>query len=82
MDMLIRGAIWLLNAYSLMIFACVIISWMPELQRNKVAEILSRAVDPFLALFRRYIPTVGGWDLSPIVAMGLLQLAVSGLARW
>ena len=82
MDILIRSAIWLLNAYSLMIFACIIIRWVPELQHNKVAEILSRIVDPFLAIFRRFIPTLGGWDISPIVAMGLLQLAVSGLARW
>jgi len=82
MDMLIRGAIWLLNAYSLMILACIIISWVPELGRNKVAEILSRLVDPFLAFFRNWLPAIGGLDISSMVAIGLLQLAASGLARW
>jgi len=82
MDMIIRVAIWLLNAYSLMILACVIISWVPDLQRNKLAEILSRIVDPFLAFFRSWIPPIGGLDISPMVAIGLLHLAATGLARW
>jgi len=82
MDMLIRVAIWLLNAYSWMILVCVIISWVPELGRNKGAEILSRLVDPFLALFRRWIPLIGALDISPLVAMALLQLAARGLASW
>ena len=82
MDMLINGAVWLLNAYSLMILACVIIRWIPELQHNKIAEILSRIVDPFLAMFRRVIPPIGGLDLSAMIAMVLLQMAASGLARW
>lgn len=82
MEMLIRSAILLLDIYTWMILACVIISWIPELQRNKVAEMLSRIVDPFLALFRQFIPPIGMLDISPIVAMGLLRLAASGLARW
>jgi len=82
MDMLISVAIWLLNAYSWMILICVIISWVPELGRNKVAEILSRLVDPFLALFRRWIPPIGVLDISPMVAMALLQLAARGLSSW
>jgi len=82
MDLLINVAVWLLNAYSMMIFICVIISWLPELQHNKIAEILSRIVDPFLAMFRRFIPPIGGVDLSSVIALILLRLAASGLARW
>ena len=82
MNMLIRGAAWLLNAYSMMIIVCVVISWIPELQNNKIAEILGRIVDPFLAIFRKVIPPIGGLDLSSMIAVILLQLAASGLARW
>ena len=82
MEILIRGAVWLLNAYSWMVFACVILSWFPELQRNKIAEILSRIVDPFLAIFRKFIPSIGGWDVSPLVAILLLHFAALGLSRW
>ena len=82
MRMLISSAIWLLDAYSLMIFICIIISWVPEWQQSKFAEILSRIVDPFLAPFRRWIPPLGGWDISAVVAITLLQLAARGLASW
>ena len=82
MNMVIRGVIWLLNAYSWMILACIIISWVPELGRNKVAELLSRLVDPFLALFRKWIPPFGALDLSPMIALALLQVAARGLASW
>ena len=82
MRMLITGAIWLLNAYSMMIFACIIISWFPELQRNKIAEILSRLVDPLLAPFRRIIPPIGALDISAAVVLLLIQLAVRGLSSW
>ena len=82
MDILISWAILLLHAYTMMIIACVIIRWVPELQHNKVAEILSRIVDPFLAMFRRFIPSFGGWDFTSVIAVALLQLAASGLAQW
>jgi len=82
MDMLIRGAVWLLSAYNLMIFACVVLSYFPELQRNKVAEILSRLVDPVLAPFRKIIPPIGNFDITGLVVMLLIQIAISGLLRW
>lgn len=82
MEMIIRSFILILNVYNLMIFACVILSWFPELQRNKIAEVLSRLVDPFLAIFRRFIPNIGGLDISPLVAILLIQLAIRGLMSW
>ena len=82
MEMLISTAILVLDIYTWMILACVIISWIPELQRNKIAEILSRIVDPFLAIFRRFIPPIGMLDITPLVAMMLLQLSATGLSRW
>jgi len=82
MEILLQGAIWLLNLYSMMIFACIILSWFPELQRNKFAEILSRLVDPFLAPFRRIIPPIGALDISAAVALLLIQFAIRGLSSW
>ena len=82
MEVLIRVAVWLLNAYNVMILVCVVISYLPELQRSKFAEILSRMVDPFLAIFRRFVPSIGGLDVSPLLAMVLLSLAAAGLASW
>ncbi|MCL1989775.1 MAG: YggT family protein [Defluviitaleaceae bacterium] len=82
MDILIDGVIWVLNAYTMMISACILLSWFPELQRNRVAEILSRLVDPILAPFRSIIPPIGNMDISALVVILLLRLAVEGLSRW
>jgi len=82
MDILIRGAIWLLTAYNLMILVCVLLTLFPELQRNKVAGILSRLVDPVLAPFRKLIPPIGNLDITALVVMLLIQIAISGLLRW
>jgi len=82
MDMLIRSAITLLNAYQFMILAYIISRLFPEFQNSKIAELLNRIVEPFLAIFRNVIPPIGGFDLSAMVAITLLQLAATGLSQW
>jgi len=82
MGFIIRGLVWLLDIYSMMIFACIVLSFFPELQRNKIAEILSNLVDPFLAPFRKIMPPIGMLDISATVALLLLHFAARGLASW
>jgi uncharacterized protein YggT (Ycf19 family) len=41
---------------------------------NAVLEFLNQVCEPFLRIFRRFIPMVGPLDLSPIVAVFVLQL--------
>ena len=36
--------------------------------------------DPFLRPFRRLVPLIGGVDLSPIVLLFVIQIALSALA--
>ncbi len=39
-------------------------------------QFIMRITDPYLALFRRFIPPIGGvLDLSPLLGFFLLQLA-------
>jgi len=82
MDMLIRLMIYVLFIYQWMIIACIALTWLPELQKNKVAEFLSRTVDPFLVPFRKVFPPIGGFNIAPLIALGLLQLAIRGLSQW
>jgi YggT family protein len=65
--------------YLLCIFAYIITSWIPlpyNVWLNRVQRFLYDVVDPYLRLFRRFIPqlSVGGLglDLSPIVAIIVL----------
>ncbi len=60
------------GVYILLIFAYVLLTWIrlpysPTAER--VQRFLFETCDPYLRLFRRIIPPLGGLDLSPIVAV-------------
>ena len=82
MDILLSIVILVLNVYMWMIIACIILSWLPELQKNKIAEVLSRMVDPVLAPFRKIIPPLGNLDFTAAIVAGLIYFAVVGLSRF
>lgn len=52
----------------------VIVSWVAPNSHNPAAELANQLCEPMLAPLRRIIPTMGGLDLSPIVAFVLIQL--------
>lgn len=69
----------LVNIYTLIIFVYVLMSWIPNKQGIvlTIDEVLGKICDPYLDLFRKFIPPIGGMvDVSPIVALLVLQLAV------
>ncbi len=71
--------ITLADTYSLIIFVYVMMSWFP-LDSPIISDIygaLGKICDPYLNLFRRFIPPIGGMvDVSPIVALLVLQFGV------
>lgn len=70
----------LFQVYFYMILIYVLMSWLPNVRESAVGEFLGRLVEPYLAPFRRFIPPIGGMiDISPIVALFVLQLAESGV---
>jgi YggT family protein len=62
-----------LAMYSLMIFARIIISWGVG-PHNRLLHFLIRATEPVLGPFRRIIPPLGVFDISPIIVLLLLDL--------
>lgn len=67
----IKIYIWLIIANALM-------SWLPGAYESALGRWIGKIVNPFLELFR-FIPTLGGIDFSPLVAIVVLQLAQQGL---
>jgi len=63
----------LLVAYGYVLIATAIISWIPDLAGTQLGRILTRITEPYLRLFRRFIPPLrlGAvmLDLSFIVAV-------------
>ena len=81
-----------ISVYVLLIFAYIITSWIKlpySTWLNRIQRFLYDVVDPYLRLFRRFIPQLNlgglGLDLSPIVAIITLtivyRLIDAGLAR-
>jgi YggT family protein len=64
-----------IGVYILLIFAFIIMSWirMPySIWLNRIQRFLYDVVDPYLRLFRRFVPPVGPLDLSPVLAVVVL----------
>ncbi|MBI5274030.1 MAG: YggT family protein [Chlamydiales bacterium] len=55
--------------YTLMLLARIIASWVPQAHQYRFMHFLMFYTDPFLNMFRKIIPPIGGMlDLSPILA--------------
>lgn len=75
--------------YIVLIFVNVLISWVPRMPYNPwlraVLDFVKETTDPYLNLFRRFLPPIGGGgfalDLSPIIGvivLFVLQAVVVG----
>jgi YggT family protein len=56
------------------IFIRVLLSWFPIDPRNSLVMLLYDITEPILEPLRRVIPRLGMFDLSPLVALLLIQL--------
>ncbi len=65
----------LLDIFVYAIFAGAILSWFAAGSYNGASSILYSLTDPLLNICRRITPDLGGIDLSPLLALVLLQLA-------
>ncbi len=72
-DSLITLISYLFNALTLLLVARALLSWFDPGMRSSVGKILVDITEPLLGPIRRMIPSAGGLDFSPIIAIILLQ---------
>ena len=65
-----------INLFVYAIFIRVILSWVAQGSYNPATAIITTLTEPVLRPFRRVLPAMGGFDLSPILAI-ILLLAVT-----
>jgi YggT family protein len=65
----------LINIFIYAVFARAILSWINPGTFNSASSILHSLTEPLLDTCRKFIPDLGGIDLSPLAALMLLQLA-------
>jgi YggT family protein len=56
------------------ILARVLLSWVPSLQQSRLGRFIYEITEPILGPIRRLIPPLGMLDLSPFIAMVVIQV--------
>tara|TARA_B100000809_G_scaffold169732_1_gene167118 strand:+ start:911 stop:1264 length:354 start_codon:yes stop_codon:yes gene_type:complete len=70
---LMRLILLTLTFYTFSIFIYVLSSWISQSAYSSITRILFDLNEPILKPFRRVLPPMGGIDLSPLVALLLIQ---------
>ena len=67
--------------FELAIIGRVILSWFPisSAGARSVMDVLVRITEPVLGPVRRVLPSLGGFDLSPIVVILVLNVLLRAL---
>ena len=68
----------IISIYSWAIIIYIFMSWVPNARESKFGQILASICEPYLDPFRKIIPPLGMIDISPIVAIFVLQFAQRG----
>ena len=64
----------LCEVLTIAIFMRAIMSWISPDMTNVLARVLYQVTEPLLAPLRRIIPRMGMFDITPLVAIILLQV--------
>jgi YggT family protein len=65
---------WFFSIYTLFLMVRIIGSWFPPFAHHKIMRFVAFYTDPYLNLFRRVIPPIGGMlDLSPLLGFFTLH---------
>lgn len=63
------------NLYSILIVLRIFLSWIPSIDwGQQPTKFVREITDAYLDIFRRFIPPIGMLDISPIIALIVLQI--------
>ena len=63
------------------IFLRAIVSWFAIDPRNPLIQVLDQITEPILSPLRRVVPRIGMIDITPLVAILLLQVLAQAVAQ-
>jgi len=65
----------LFSCYTIFLIIRVLGTWIPQLRCHNFMRFIAHYTDPYLNIFRRIIPPIGGMiDISPLIGFIFLQL--------
>lgn len=66
---------WVFLVYTVFLLVRIVGSWFPSFAAHKLMRFVAFYTDPYLNVFRRIIPPIGGvLDLSPLLGFFALQI--------
>ncbi|TSB46338.1 YggT family protein [Alkalicoccobacillus porphyridii] len=68
-----------MRVYSMIIFVYILLSWFPNARESSFGQAIGRVVEPYIDMFRQFIPNIGMIDLSPLVAIIVMRVAANGV---
>jgi YggT family protein len=74
-----------IRIFTFAIIIRIVLSWFAPHTHNPATALLASMTDPILRPFRRFIPTIGGFDISPlfaIIALTALGILLLDLMRF
>lgn len=74
-----------LLVYSYVLIARILLSWVtmfwtPSPALTPIIRVIYELTEPIMAFFRRYIPPVGGFDLSPLLIFFVIRILMNTVA--
>jgi YggT family protein len=73
-----------LRLFTFAIILRIVLSWIAPQTYNPAVALIASMTDPILRPFRRFIPAIGGFDISPIfaiISLGALGILLQDLLR-
>lgn len=67
--------------FTVLIIARVVLSWVNTDPNNPLVRFVDRATEPVLAPIRSLLPSMGGFDFSPILVLIGVQILENLLVR-
>jgi YggT family protein len=69
-----------INIYTALLLIRILLTWFPQVNWfSQPFATLAQLTDPYLNIFRRFIPPLGGMDFSPMLALLLLSMVIQPL---
>jgi YggT family protein len=75
LDLLTNSLSYCISIYTVLIIVRILLTWFSTADwANQIMSVLSPITDPYLDIFRSFIPPLGMIDISPMVAIFVLQI--------
>jgi YggT family protein len=70
-----------IDLYLILLIVYILMSWVPASRETKFGRMLGKITEPYLGFFRKFIPPLGMIDISPIVAIFVLNYLIANGVR-